>query len=324
MKVLVVGYGSIGRRHVSNLKTIDCIENITVFTKIRQCLGNSNLEERVVFVDSLDFLETYSPNFKKIDFAIVANETYKHVDSAILLAEKGIHLFIEKPLSHNLEKISSLREIAQRERVKIFIGYNLRFLGALKYMKEQLSQNIVGNLYFAKIEVGQYLPSWRKNIDYRESYSARAEKGGGVGLDLSHEIDYMRYLFGDPFSWRIRKGKVSELEIDSDDIFEGIYQYRNGFICSVHMDYLEKDIRREMRIVGSRGTAKIDFAKKLIRIKNDNGNELTINGQNLFDFDRTYLDEISQFIEAIKENKEPNVTLDDGIEVLRLLEESNV
>lgn len=321
---MVIGYGSIGRRHTNNLIKLDCIGKITVYTKIKQCLENLDRKEKIIFVDSLDFLQMHSPDFTKVDFAIIANETYKHVNSAILLAENGINLFIEKPLSHSLEKVNFLKEIAQKNEIKIFVGYNLRLLGAIKYIKEQLSKGIIGNLYFAKIEAGQYLPSWRKNIDYRESYSASVQKGGGVALDLSHEVDYMRYLFGPPNSWKIVKAKVSGLEIDSDDIFEGIYKYQNNFVCNVHMDYLEKDIKREMRIVGSEGTLICDFIRKIIQIKKNNAHELIINDRNLFDINKTYVDEIIQFIEAVKKNKEPNVTLDDGIEVLRLLEEKNV
>ena len=111
----------------------------------------------------------------------------------------------------------------------------------MKYVKDRLSEKIIGDLYFAKIEVGQFLPLWRPDRDYRDSYSASKAKGGGVALDLSHEIDYMRYLLETPVTGKYLKARASKLEIDSDDVFEGIYRYDNNFICNVHMDYLQKD-----------------------------------------------------------------------------------
>ena len=88
--------------------------------------------------------------------------------------------------------------------------------------EKPISSGAIGSLYFAEIEVGQYLPAWSPLSDYRESYSARKERGGGAASDLSHEIDYMRYLFGDPVSWKIMKSKVSDLDINCEDVFKGL------------------------------------------------------------------------------------------------------
>ena len=312
MKVLVVGCGASGRRHINNLTAIDRIKSITVFTGNKDCLNEVNHNDKVTITNSLTNTDA--------DFAIIANDTYKHIDTAIPLAERGIHLFIEKPLSHNLNKTNELREIARKKKIKIFIGYNLRFLGAMKYVKEKIAQGVLGRLYFAKIEVGQYLPEWRPARDYRGSYSASAARGGGAALDLSHEIDYMRYLFGDPVQWKVMKTKVSDLEIDSDDIFEGIYQYQDGFICNVHMDYLQKEKRREIRIVGSNGELNCDFVKKRITMSQEKGNNVVEDKESLFDVAQTYRDELVHFIEAIQKDTTPDITLDDGIRALELLE----
>jgi len=315
MKVLVVGCGASGRRHINNLSAIDRIKSISVFTRNKDCLKEVHHRDKAVITDSLTNTDA--------DFAVIANDTYKHLDTAIPLAERGIHLFIEKPLSHNLNKTNELRDIARKKKIKIIIGYNLRFLGAMKYIRAKLSEGVIGRLYFAKIEVGQYLPDWRPSRDYRNSYSASAVRGGGVALDLSHEVDYMRHLFGDPARWSVVKAKVSNLEIDSDDVFEGIYKYGNNFICTIHLDYLLKEKKREIQIIGSGGVLHCDFIRKTISIRK-NDEETVQNEEAMFDINKTYADELNHFVEVIEKDLEPDIGLEDGIQVLRLLENVNV
>ena len=321
MNVLVIGYGSIGRRHVLNLTKLDCIDEIVVYTKIKNDLDKS-YEKKVTFIDASILTLSAACNHLKFDFAIIANQTYKHIDTAITLAQKGFDLFVEKPLSHNLEKIDILKETARNKKIKIFVAYNLRFLPAIQYIKNQLSLKVLGDLYFAKIEVGQYLPSWKTNINYIDSYSANAEYGGGVALDLSHEVDYMRYLFGEPDLWKTLKSKVSDLKINSEDIFEGIYKYRQGFICNVHMDYLQCKTKRRIHIVGSKGYITCDMIEKWIEISSKE-NEIRLTEKNLFNVENTYIEELLHFIQNIKLNKEPDISVDDGIKAIKLLEDGH-
>ncbi|MFH2047115.1 MAG: Gfo/Idh/MocA family oxidoreductase [Pseudomonadota bacterium] len=321
MKVLVVGYGSIGRRHILNLSNIDTIEEIIVYTKIKGGFENT-CEKKISFIDAsiMDLGTVIDRN--KVDFAIIANETYKHIDAAIILAKRKIPLFIEKPLSLNLEKVDFLKEIVQKNQTKVFVAYNLRFLPAIQYLKDQITQKVLGNLYFVQIEVGQYLPYWRSNVNYTNSYSANAEFGGGVALDLSHEVDYMRFLFGEPFLWKTLKSKASELDINSEDIFEGIYQYEHGFVCHVHMDYLQSKAKRKIRIVGSKGEILCDFIEKLIDIHIPD-REIRLTEENMFKMEDTYKVELQHFIETLKSNMTTAISIDDGIKVLELLEDSH-
>lgn len=311
MKALVVGCGSIGRRHITNLNKIDKIEKIFVYTKIR---GHKKLFDnrkgKIEIIRTLD-----NP---QVDIALICNETYKHLKTACLLAAKGINLFIEKPVSDTLKRVSFLKKLARKKRIKLFVGYNLRFLGAINFLKKKLNEKAIGKLYFSQIESGQYLPQWRKNIDYRKCYSADRQRGGGVGLDLSHEIDYMRYLFGDPVSWKIYKAKVSDLEINSDDVFEGLYFYKNNFICNVHLDYLQIRKKRSIRIVGSKGEIVCDLVNKNIRIVKE-ASKTTIKKPGLFDLDKTYEDEIQDFISSVENDRKPSGSLEDGIWALNLI-----
>lgn len=328
MRVLVVGCGSIGKRHVGNLLERDDIEHIFVVTKIDPVSLNFNRHKKVTFIKppalstpDLSYIALMS--FSKSDFAIIANETSKHMDWAISLGKLGINLLIEKPLSHTLDRVAELRNIVDEMKIKVMVGYNLRFLEIMGAIKEYLAKGLLGKIYFAKIEVGQYLPSWRKDVDYRSTYSAEKSLGGGVSLDLSHEIDYMKYLFGFPLSWKTIKGKVSDLAITSDDIFEGVYRY-NNYLCDVHMDYLQEHKKRECRIVGSKGSLICDFVKKGLELNSSVDGGLCINNPDVFDVDKTYKIELGQFIRAIQRDESPAITVDDGIDVLKLIEGDHV
>jgi len=324
MDVLVIGYGSIGKRHVDNLLKLREIDQVTVCSSHLDSFQSHPEKENLKLLRSFEELSPMMNNGRQFDFAIIANETYKHIETANRLVNSGVHLFIEKPLSHSLNDALSFKKIVSNKNIKIFIAYNLRFLGAIQYIKNQLSSEVIGSLYFAEIEVGQYLPSWRPLSDYRESYSARKEQGGGAALDLSHEIDYMRCLFGDPVSWKVIKTKVSELDINSEDIFKGIYQFSNGFLCSVHTDYIRRDKKRSINIVGSNGTLECDFVKKYIKMQKNSGEISLIEDAHLFDVDESYKSELYLFIECIEKDKTPQITLTDGIEVLKLIEGDHV
>jgi len=315
MKVLLVGCGSVGKRHLANLNKLAEVEHIFVCSKVRDCLSGLKDRRKISLVKPLSDIQA--------DLAIIANETYKHVDTALMLARKGIHLFIEKPLSHRLSaKLGLLNKVIRRNKLKVSVGYNLRFLGAIKFIKAILSRRALGDIYFVKIEVGQYLPDWRSGRDYRVSYSASRRRGGGVALDLSHEIDYMRYLFGDPRSFKVVKTRVSDLKIDSDDMFEGVYSY-DRFICSVHMDYLQKTRKRIIRIEASKGSLVCDLIHKKIAIE-IGGKKKTVADKKLFDLDKTYIREILSFARSIKNDRKPEVTFEDGVKVLELIEAKHV
>jgi predicted dehydrogenase len=313
--VLLVGCGSIGKRHLSNLLKRDTIEKIYIVTKNEHCLDGLQKSGRIILRASLEGI--------RADMAVIANETQKHMATAIQLASSGMHLFIEKPLSHTLENFDVLQALVGKNNLKVFVAYNLRFLKALHTVREIMVRKTIGDPYFAQIEVGQYLPSWRPNRDYRETYSASREKGGGVALDLSHEIDYMRHLFGDPCSWKVCKTRVSSLQINTDDIFEGTYLFPNQFMCTVHLDYLQKQKTRKLRIVGSEGAIVCDFlGKRILVTAKDTITEIT--DEDLFDISRTYQDEMNHFIAAVETGMEPMISLHDGKRISELIEDGNV
>jgi predicted dehydrogenase len=324
MNVLVVGFGSIGRRHAQTLAGMDEIGTVFVLTsqKPEEIHGG-----KVSFIKPPDLSHATLSEYlggRNVTAALVTNETSKHIQTSLALARAGLHLFIEKPLSHSVSGASDLREIVRKNRLKVLVGYNLRFLRAINSLKDLLNERAIGDPYFVRIEVGYSLPLWRPERDYRTQYSASSAKGGGVALDLSHELDYMRYLFGQPQSWKVVRTKVSSLEIDTDDVFEGIYQYKSGLICSVHMDYLQPQKRRHIRIVGSRGVVECDLQGKFLKVAAEGCEEVNNEDEALFDVPATYLEEMRHFIATVQGLETPLVTLEDGMQVLQLLEDAGV
>ncbi len=339
MIALVVGCGSIGKRHIKNLLKEKEVSKIFVYSRRPDCLkdfflpthgdkwicysresGNPlthSVEGRVELINDYSGITA--------DFAVICNETSSHISTALKLAKKGMHLFIEKPLSHELKGVSALKKIINQRKLKVFVGYNLRFLKAVEYAKDILASGVLGDLCSARIEVGQYLPDWRAGRDYRETYSASREKGGGVALDLSHELDYMCYFFGTPVKWEAMKANSGALKIDSEDIFEGVYGFSNGLICSVHMDYLRRAKRRMLSLIAGKGELTLDFIAKEIKADFIGGKKSrVIRSKEFFDIDKTYRDEIKDFINSIKKNQPCSVGLEDGERVLKLIGDSHV
>lgn len=320
MKALIVGCGSIGTRHLNILSRIEEVSSITVCTKVSDCLKKID----AAYLKKINVIPDLDGSELDFDFAFICNETNKHLGTALLLARKGINLFIEKPVACNTSGLSSLTDVVRTNNLLVLVGYNLRFLGCMSYLNDLILTRKLGVLYFAKIEVGQYLPTWRPQSDYRRSYSANKEKGGGVSLDLSHEIDYMRFLFGDPSDWNVFRSKVSDLEIDTEDMFEGIYRYSSGFMCNVHMDYLQNDKKRIFRLVGSKGEAVCDFINKKLTLNLFGEQLIVVDDPDLFNVVATYENEVSHFINCVNNNDRPLVSLSDGIKDLELLEVKHV
>ena len=319
LNALVVGYGSAGKRHLRNLLRLECIGGVAVCTG----MPGAESDPRVRFISSLGEAESRGSIENGFDFAIVANETGRHMETAIELAGRGIDLLIEKPLSNSLDGVEVLEDAVRQRGLKVGVAYNFRFLGALGRVKEELRKKTIGEALFARIEAGQYLPAWRPGRDYRRSYSASRARGGGVTLDLSHEIDYMRYLFGEPVEWKVMRSKAGSLDIDSEDVFEGVYRFTNGFVCSVHLDYLRSEKRRMISITGSNGAIECDLAGARLRAVREGRSE-DMGTPAIFDLEQSYMDELVHFIGSVDNGRNPGPGLEDGIAALRLIEDSHV
>ncbi len=273
MKVLLIGYGSIGKRHCEVLSKIPRIKTIDLVTK--QVIGNKKCHINLEVVEDIN----------KYDYFIIATETSKHFEQLRFLESKVKNktIFCEKPL---FEKQKNL----DIKHNKVFVGYVLRFHPLIKKMKELLEDE---KIILANVKCGQYLPSWRPNVDYRNSYSAKKEEGGGVLLDLSHEIDYTQWLCGNIEEVKSYQMKISDLEIDSDDFTTFIGKTDKDILLNVSIDYISKNTHRKLLVETFENTLELDFISNKLLKKNKLGLEETYHFSNLernYMFEKMHLD----------------------------------
>lgn len=314
MKILIVGLGSIGRRHLTNLRRIDPAADITIWHQRAQRHEPSEfsgLADRHVYSVE-EALET------KPRAALITNPASVHIPTALPLARAGVHLFIEKPLSHTLEGADDLLEQARRQNLVLMAGYNFRFYEPLQIIKQALNDGRVGRILMLRAEVGQFLPDWRPGADYRVTGSAQHGLGGGVVLELSHELDYARWLVGEVTSVMARVTRLSNLEIDTDDTAEIILQFSNGALGSIHLDMVQRSATRTCRISGTEGTITWDWDSHRVSFF-DAGKRTwqDLNPAGDIDRNQMYLAELRHFLDCVNGNATPLI---DGNDARRVLE----
>lgn len=312
VRALVVGAGSIGSRYATHLVERESVEHVTVMVPEGHA---PNLPERP------DMDVVASTEGVDCDIAVVATDTAHHVEVALPLVTRGVDTLIEKPVSHNMEGLDALARAASASGAKVFVGYNMRFLPGLLRLRDAVASGMLGRVCSARFEAGQWLPDWRPGRDYRETYSACIERGGGVRLDLSHEIDAMRFVLGDPSWSRTFSARASDLEIDSDDIFEGVFGYASGMMASVHLDYLARHRVRSYGVLGTKGDMVCDVSERTLMTFIE-GEKTIETDPALFDVTETYDTQMDQLLAAHAGAETGIATLEDGVAVLRLLESS--
>lgn len=311
MKVcLIISLGSIGKRHLKNLRKID--EHMKIVVLRRNASSKHTEEDSIVEVNTMRDALSYSPAM-----AIVASPAVFHVQQCLTLLQKGVHLFIEKPVSHNLARLDKLRDISEERSLVVMVGYVLRFSPVLKQVKSILESGMLGDIINISAHCGQYLPDWRPGVDYRYTVSAREELGGGASLELSHEFDYLYWLFGRIDKVNARTASTRILEINVEDKVDAILKFDQGFFGTVHLNFLEKRANRELRISGTNGSISCDLIERHIHIRTaDRTNFLDLSKEKV----DIYLDELSEFLNCTKSGRKPSVTLDDGIQAVKVVE----
>lgn len=312
MNYLIVGLGSIGKRHLDNIRILDPESDITIWhTRSHRGTGSAGPAQEVFCFD--DAIA------KKPDIAIIATPASVHIPVAQVLAREGIDLFIEKPLSSTMDGISELLQIQKTAGNLITIGYNLRFHPALNALKQCITEGKIGKLVSIRAEVGQYLPDWRPGTDYRLSVSAQKKLGGGAVLELSHEIDYTRWLAGEITSVMSMTDRVSDLDIDVEDSAEIIMRFSSGALGSIHLDMIQRSPARSCKVIGTLGTAIWDGVSDSVMIFTTETNQWNqANPVGKIDRNSMYLSEMEHFITCCRNRDEPSVTISDGKRVLEI------
>ncbi|MGB9674218.1 MAG: Gfo/Idh/MocA family protein [Anaerolineales bacterium] len=317
MRVLIVGLGSIGRRHLQNLLALG-VKDIALLRSGKSTLPEQNLADFPTFYNLQSALD-YHP-----DAVVIANPSALHLSVAIPFARQGCHLFLEKPISHTLDGVELLKKIVEQNHNKVLVGFQFRFHPLLQKMKQLLDENRIGRPLWARAHWGEYLPNWHPWEDYRQSYSARQELGGGVLLTLCHPFDYLAWFFGKPARISAVESKLSDLEMDVEDTAEVILEYPSNFIASVHLDYVQQPPQHSLEIVGSQGTIRWDyFAGKVdlfTDIKKDGSYRVEeIPDPPNFTRNAMFLAEMEHFLAVVEGKSEPRCSLEDGITSLKIV-----
>ena len=305
--MLVIGYGSIGKRHVENLLKIPKTE-VILFSKHKKSVKN------VLTFSSLQKCISKNP-----DVAIIANNTNSHIGIAMKLAKLGIDLFIEKPLSNSSKDIFSLNKIVKNKKIVTQIGCNLRFHKCIKKIKAVIDKEKIGRIISVKVESGSYLPEWHPYEDYKKSYASRKSLGGGVVLTCIHEIDYMYWLFGDIKEVFSLTGKFSDLQITAEDFSSTIIKFRNNIVGELHLDYFQRPGIRSCKIIGTKGTIYWDSVSNNVKLYDIKKEEwVKLYGIDKFDRNDMYKDELQYFLKCVSEKKNSFNSIKDGIKTLQI------
>ncbi len=316
MKVLIVGLGSIGRRHLKNIKAIDPRIKVAV---LRQHSKKGRLGELKAPVEKVFFKKRDALHWQP-DIVFVTNPAPFHIKTALTFAKRQAHLFIEKPLSVETKNVAELLRVCKKHHLVLMVGYVLRFFEPLKLMKKTLEEGTIGRVLSVRASVGRYLPDWRPYGDYRLNVSARRELGGGAVFELSHELDYVRWFAGEIKEVSACLDTIGDFAIDVEDIAEINLRFKNNAMGNVHLNMLDRSANRSCRIVGTNGTLQWDSSddKHFVRLYSSKTNSwVDVLPLKSLDHNQMYLDELRHFFDCVHHKIQPLV---NGVEALRIVE----
>ena len=262
---------------------------------------------------SLSEAITYKPYF-----AIIASPASHHIDHAVPLLQKLVPVLIEKPLSNLLTKIQAYKTFLLSKMDIIDIAYNLRYLPSAVLIKQALQEQLIGKIYSVSIDVGQYLADWRPNIDYRKSVSAQSRLGGGALLELSHDLDYLVWLFGEVENVFCNAENTGAFDIDVEDNVSAILKMKNGILVNLHMDFLQRIPCRTCKMVGELGTLVWDVLNNEIII--DKAEEKRILYASAeYDRNLMYCEQLLAFQQMVAHSSKPRVGFIHSLYILSLI-----
>jgi predicted dehydrogenase len=315
-RIAIIGLGSIGRRHLRLMSEIrPDIEIIAV----RSGHGNPCDEEKT----AVRVVYSISDAIKEgIQAAIISSPATLHLEQSLELAMNGIHLLIEKPISDKSNEVDKLLRVVNENNITAMVGYVLRYdPGAIKF-KNWLSDKVIGKILHAKIECGSYLPDWRPDQDYKKTVSALSQLGGGVLLELSHELDYLHWFFGKPTCVQAQIRNSGTLDINVEDQADLLVKSEQGYPIIVQLDFNRHYAKRRCSVITTKGELTWDAIKKIVTWKSIDKELSSYKYDN--NRDSIYCTQLEVFIDCIENGADPVVTVEDGINVVRLIDAARV
>lgn len=337
MKILMIGLGAIGQRHLRNLRAL--LGDDAQFFAWRTQRSVPTLAADMSVRENTDLEIEYSiRTFQNLDdalrerpdFAVIANPTSLHIPTALRCARANCDLFLEKPLSNSLDGLEELQNEIEKRQLIATVGYPLRRHPACQLVKQLLRDQKIGVLLHARIAFGEYLPGWHPYEDYRKSYAARRELGGGVVLTQIHDLDLALWFFGAPHRVLALGGQWSELEIDVEDVISALFEFStetvngetaNGArIFPVHLqqDYLQKPPQRSFEILGNRGKIVLDLRRSQVEVTLFESGESVVHEFPDFERNDLFVDNMRNFLDCVRKRRASELDVREGARSLQM------
>lgn len=309
----VVGCGSIGSRHLRNLKALGCGDLIAIDPDLERrgrAAMDANAREAPSLTAALD---------DGADVVLVTTPTAEHIQPALEAVRAGADVLIEKPLAASLCGIEELLGEAGHHGTTALVGCNLRFHPGLALVQRLATGGAIGRVLSTRIEFGSWLPDWRPRQDYRLSYAARRETGGGVVLDAIHELDYARWLLGEVEAVSCFAGSLSALGLETEDVAAILLRFESGAIGEVHLDYVQRAYSRTCQLIGEEGTLHWSWAAGEVRLyRATAGSWRTFAIPESWVPNQMYVDELEHFLACLDGDETPMLDLPNAARVLEI------
>jgi predicted dehydrogenase len=310
----VIGLGNISARHRKNLKFLFPESNVIALSS-RELPVSQSVPHADLVVNSMHELVRLNPGF-----VIVASPATMHLNQATKLIEAGIPSLIEKPLCSKPEAAKAFLSLLQNKQNIVAVGYCLRYMPSAQIVKLQVSEKCLGRIHTVITHVGQYLPDWRPDIDFRHSVSANLALGGGVLLELSHELDYLTWLFGsfDIKYAQLRNSEILDLEVE--EIADLVLVNDEGTLVNLHMDFLQSKPQRWTSIIGDKGRLDWDVIDNKVILHTDKGSKCLYN-EPQWDVNQMYITMLEDFVSYINSKKNQCVSVSEALQSVELIHE---
>ncbi len=311
---LLVGYGSIGRRHLANLHALGVEDWAVVHTGA----GTLPLEPPTAvrtYPTLAAALEAEQPTF-----AVVANPTAMHVDTARVCADAGCRaLLLEKPISHSVDGLAALVETVEAAGTAVLVGFQFRFEASLRRVGALLRDGTLGEPLHARATWGEYLPNWHPWEDWRTGYAARPELGGGVHHTISHPHDYLRMLFDEPLEVSAWLSDAHPLGLPVAEAVDVHLRYARGLAVDLHLDYWARPPVHRIEVTTTAGSLVWDYTEGRLAVWTaDDPEWRTEEIAGLAGRDELFVHEAAHFLRVVDGAEAPACTLTDGIAALHM------
>ncbi len=317
-KILIIGMGAMGMRYYTLLNKEYPKVKIIIYRSTKKNNNKLNLIKNNSIFDDIDLAINEKP-----DFCILCNPSSYRIKILKKLIQGRVNTLIEKPISNSIKKTYEIQKLAISRNVKLLVGYNLRYLDSLIYLRNFIKSKRIGEFLGARCEVGQNIRYWRTKKDYKNTVSTSKKLGGGVLLELSHEIDYVNWIFG-PIKWvqaKLIKNEFLSLNVeDTAHLLFGIDHNKNEKLISINMDFVREDKTRTCYVIGRKSSVFWDGNKNIVSKFNKKENKWDVIYRGKLDIPSTYLYQINHMINLINRKSEPKIKFSDGIQVLEIIE----